>query len=164
MIRDYASDKVGPYYGSTSPLINGLQFSQQEKVYWPIYYPARTRVECNRRQEYFMKRDEWSAFPDGWTPSHMLEFHHEQFDERNFPWHFLPFRDEIHQCISCKQDEIEAMGAEDSRLYPDGMPASAPTPWWWWSATSQDAPVVQPLQWTRVGEGKWLSQPVSPPP
>jgi len=160
MIRDYASDKVGPYYGSTSPLINGLQFSQQPPVYSPIYYPVRTRVECDGRQEYFMKVGVWSAFPDaGWTPSHMLEFHHEQFDERNFPWHFRPPTDR-----SSRHVEIEAMGAEDSRLYPDGMPASAPTPWWWWSATSQDAPVVQPLQWTRVGEGKWLSQPVSPPP
>ena len=107
-----------------------------------------------------MKREVWSA-NDDWTPSHMLEFYHEQFDERNFPWQF-------HPCLkwdnSREQDEIEAMGAEDTRLYPDGMPASLPPPWWWWSATVQDAPVVDPLRWSRVGEGKWVSQPVSSPP
>ena len=160
MIRAFASDRVGPYWESTAPLINGLQFSQQERVDYPRYYPIRTRVECDVRKEYFMKKD-WLSANDEWTPSHMLEFSHEQFDERNFPWQFHP---RLKWKNSREQDEIEAMGAEDTRLYPDGMPASVPPPWWWWSATSQEAPVVQPLQWSREGEGKWVSQPVLSPP
>ena len=97
-------------------------------------------------------KKEWLSAYNAWTPSHMLEFSHEQFDERNFPWHFHP---RLTWKNSREQDEIEAMGAKDTLLYPDGMPASPP-PRWWWSATVQDVPAVDPLQWTRVGEGKWV--------
>ena len=154
MIRDYASDRVGPYWESTAPLINSLQFSQQERVDHPLcFYPVRTRVECDWHLAYFMAKSFGNNY--GWSPSDMLEFHHEQFDERNFPQHFDI---SLFWPNSREQDEIEAMGAED------GMPASLPPAWWWWSATVQDAPAVDPLQWTRVGEGKWVSQPVSSPP
>ncbi len=159
MVHDYASDRVGTHM--TADMIKGLQFSQQERVVSPIFYPVRTRVECDGHMEYFIKPVRLYPEIRDWYPTHQLEFHHEQFDERNFPWQF-------HPCLkwdnSCEQDEMEAMGAEDSRLYPDGMPASVPPLSWWWSATPQDAPVVHPLQWTREGEGKWVSQPVSSPP
>ncbi len=151
MIREYASDKCGPYSNSTAPLISCLQFSQVSPVNHPLRVVGnRTRVECDWGQMYFRQKSEFNNY--GWRHSDMLQFHHKQFDERNFPWQF-------HPCLkwdnSCEQDEIEARAAEDTRLYPDGVPASLPPSWWWWSAKPRDAPVVHPLQWTRVGEGKW---------
>ena len=151
MVHDYASDRVGTHM--TADMIKGLQFSQQERVVSPIFYPVRTRVECDRRMEYFIVPER--GYPVNRVlrpPTHHLDFEHAQFDERYFPQHFDI---SLFHPNTREQDETEAMGAEDSRLYPDGMPAAD---------TPRGVPTVDPLCWTRVGEGKWVSQPVSSPP
>jgi len=53
----------------------------------------------------------------------------DQYDEHNFPQHFGI--DKIWPTLR-DQDETQAMGAEDSRLYPRGCRASAQPHGWGW--------------------------------
>ena len=142
MVRDYASDRVGTHM--SADMIKGLIFDRDVT---DLFFHPRVRVRCDGRMEYFTVPER--GYPVNRVlrpPTHYLDFEHAQFDERNFPQHFDI---SLFWPNSREQDETEAMGAEDSLIYPDGMPSSV----------TQDAPVVHPLQWTRVGEGKWLSSP-----
>ena len=145
MVRDYASDRVGTHM--SADMIKGLIFDRDVT---DLFFHPRVRVRCDGRMEYFIRPERPYPESRDWYPSHYIDFEYAQFDERNFPQHFDI---SLFWPNSRQQDEMEAMGAED------GIPASVPPPWWWWSATPQDAPVVPPLQWTRVGEGKWVSSP-----
>ena len=151
MVRDYASDRVGTHM--SADMIKGLIFTQylaSSTDEHGMFYNPRTRVECERMEYFTVSEHGYPVNRVLRPPTHYLDFEHAQFDERNFPQHFDI---SLFYPNSREQDEMEAMGAED------GIPASVPPPWWWWSATPQDAPVVPPLQWTRVGEGKWVSSP-----
>ena len=139
LINEYASDKVGTH--PSASLIKRLYFRLSRPGEFRRDGYQSTVVET-RVPEYFIKPPTmagWLRQPD------LIRFIHGQFDERNFPQHFdvrLTWEN------LRKQDEIEAMGKEDLRLYPEGMPAAV---------EPQHTLAVQPLQWTRTGEGKWVS-------
>jgi len=61
--------------------------------------------------------------------SQQIRFQHDQFDEHNFPQHFGI--NETWPTLR-EQDETEAMGAGDARLYPGGCDASARPHGWGW--------------------------------
>ena len=142
MVRDYASDRVGTHM--SADMIKGLIFDRDVT---DLFFHPRVRVRCDGRMEYFIRPERPYPESRDWYPSYFIDFEYAQYDERNFPQHFDI---SLFWPNSRQQDEMEAMGAEDSRIYPVGMPSSV---------TSQDAPVVHPLQWTRVSEGKWVSSP-----
>ena len=98
IIKEFASDKVGVH--PTAALIKTLRFDVEDNCTFVIHVRETKNLQITRT----------------------LTFFHEQFDERNFPQHFdicLTW-DNLRQ-----QDETEAMGNEDSRLYPQGMPDSS---------------------------------------
>ena len=147
MVRAYASDRVGTHM--SADMIKGLIFDRDVT---DLFFHPRVRVRCDGRMEYFIRPERPYPESRDWYPSYFIDFEYAQYDERNFPQHFDI---SLFHPNTREQDETEAMGAEDSRLYPDGMPAAD---------TPRGVPTVDPLCWTRVGEGKWVSQPVSSPP
>ena len=119
LIKEYASDKIGVH--PTAALIKTLDFQFVDTIGNVSY----TNVGATGMDYFIVNSRFWrrSIFPDS------LQFYHETFDERNFPQHFDIdlVRDNLRQ-----QDEIEAMGREDARLYPEGMPESDKTHGWGW--------------------------------
>ena len=115
LIREYASDKV-LHRKHEADLISALTFRTGEALLDNYLYTGVTTAGPT----YFINQN---------GSSYHLRFTHDQFDERNFPQHFdigLVW-DNLRQ-----QDEIEAMGREDARLYPEGMPESDKPHGWGW--------------------------------
>ena len=142
-IRGYASDKT-LHRQREANLISSLNFwiSRPDEFYWFSKY--QNTIVVAAAPDYFIKRDPLTSRP---SDPEFMRFIHNQFDERNFPQHFdisLTW-DNLRQ-----QDEIEAMGNEDTRLFPEGLPASV---------EPQDTPIKQTLQRSRAGEGKWVYTP-----
>ena len=122
-IQEYKSDKVGIH--PTAPLIKSLIFRQTgvNGIHFPDGH-ASTAVGAVAPTYFIKRHDMWGIQSPMW-----LRFCHSQYDERNFPQHFdiSLVWDNLQQ-----QDEIEAMGAEDNRLYPQGMPTSDTPHGWGW--------------------------------
>ena len=106
IIKEFASDKVGVH--PTAALIKTLRFDVEDNCTFVIHVRETKSLQITRT----------------------LTFFHELFDERihslehfdiNLDWNNLR-----------QQDEIEAMGNEDSRLYPQGMPESDLQHGWGW--------------------------------
>ena len=105
IIGEFASDKVGVH--PTAALIKTLRFDVEDNCTFVIHVIEANHIQITRIRTFF----------------------HEQFDERNFPQHFdinLVW-DNLRE-----QDETEAMGNEDIRQYPHGLPESAVQHGWGW--------------------------------
>ena len=115
LIRQYASDKT-LHRKHEADLIGALTFRTSESLLDNYLYTGVSATSPT----YFIN--------ENWL-SHNLRFLHNQFDERNFPQHFdiSLVWDNLRQ-----QDEIEPMGREDARLYPEGMPESDKPHGWGW--------------------------------
>ena len=123
LIKEFTSDKVQAHLAAA--LIKSLsfrqaRFQQVNGMYTFVYA---------QNDDYFIAKSELQL--ENWAVQHLesLNFHHAQFDERNFPQHFDIQRtwDNMRQ-----QDETEAMGNEDTRSYPSGMPPSDTQHGWGW--------------------------------
>ena len=114
LICEYASDKV-LNRKHEADLISALTFRTHECLLDDYMYTAVLATSPT----YFING----------AASHYLYFRHQQFDERNFPQHF-----DINLVWENlrQQDESEAMGREDTRLYPAGMPESDRPEGWGW--------------------------------
>ena len=96
LVKAYASDKIGVH--PTAALIKRLKFQPIFPEFRGLVLPA-TLVQCPQGAGYFMHLP-------------YLEFVHHKFDERNFPaFFYISLRWDNMR----RQDEIEAMGAEDIR-------------------------------------------------
>ena len=123
-IQEYASDRV-TCRAHEAALISALSFHQSETD--EFGGPAPATVVAAPLGAYFVRSP-----LKLWRPlrrSHRLRFQRDQFDEHNFPQHFG--LDKTWPTLR-EQDETEAMGAEDTRLYPEGLPASARPHGWGW--------------------------------
>ena len=124
-IQDYASDRV-TCRAHESALISALIFRPSEADEFRGDGIPSTVVDAPlgiyfRRSPLYM-----------WRPrrrSTQIRFQHDQFNEHNFPQHFGIYK--IWPTLR-EQDETEAMGGEDTRLYPGGLPASAQPHGWGW--------------------------------
>ena len=125
LIREYASDKIGVH--PSAALIKTLDFQViREDAPWR---DACTEVYA-ADMDYFITKDLRSR-----ELAHRLKFYHNQYDERNFPQHFdidLVW-DKLLQ-----NDEIESMGNEDIRSYPNGLPVSDTPHGWGWLQNRAD--------------------------
>ena len=115
MIKEFASDKVGVH--PTAALIKTLTFATV----------VNSGVACTavhaQDNDYF----HYVTVQEFSDRTSQLNFYHD--DERNCPQHFdidLVW-DELLQ-----NDEILAMGNEDTRSYPSGMPLSDTQHGWGW--------------------------------
>jgi len=132
-IRDYASDRV-TCRAHESALISALIFRPSEADEFRGDGIPSTVVEAPLG--IYFRRSPWANVPMGpWGPmgpgsrSQQIRFQHDQFNEHNFPQHFGIYK--IWPTLR-EQDETEAMGAEDTRLYPGGLLASAQPHGWGW--------------------------------
>ena len=133
-IREYASDKIGVH--PSAALIKTLDFQVNiEDASWKN--PCTEVYAAD--MDYFITKD--CARPGWFTDSRSrelsrsLKFDHNQYDERNFPQHFdigLVW-DKLLQ-----NDEIESMGNEDTRSYPNGLPVSDTPHGWGWLQNRAD--------------------------
>ena len=118
LIREYASDRVGIH--PTASLIKTLEFDVNLQ-------DAPRRYACTH--VYAAETDHFIPKNPRSTDYRRLTFYHNQFDERNFPQHFdidLVWDNLL------QNDEIESMGNEDTRTYPNGMPVvDTPHGWGW---------------------------------
>ena len=124
LIREYASDKIGVH--PSAALTKTLEFDVNLQ-------DAPRRYACTHvyaaEMDYFITKDLRSI------GHRRLTFCHNQYDERNFPQHFdidLVW-DKLLQ-----NDEIESMGNEDTRTYPNGMPVSDTPHGWGWLQNRAD--------------------------
>jgi len=121
-IQEYASDRV-TCRAHESALISALAFRPNEAGDFGVpstVVDAPLGISFSRSPLYM------------WRPrrrSTQIRFQHNQFNEHNFPLHFGI--DKIWPTLR-EQDETEAMGAEDTRLYPRGCVASAQPHGWGW--------------------------------
>ena len=119
LIREYASDKIGIH--PTAALIKTLDFRVFEGI------PGL--VDCTEisttDMDYFISKDGGPRR----RGHRLLTFFHNQYDERNFPQHFDI---DLVWDILLKNHEIESMGNEDTRSFPNGMPASDTSHGWGW--------------------------------
>ncbi len=128
-IQEYASDRV-TCRAHESALISALAFRPREADEIrgrPYTFGIPSTVVDAPLGSYFVTSPLYM-----WRPrrrSKQLRFQHDQFNEHNFPQHFGI--DKIWPTLR-EQDETEAMGAEDTRLYPGGLPASAQPHGWGW--------------------------------
>ncbi len=128
-IREYASDRV-TCRAHESALISALIFRPREADEFrgrPYTFGIPSTVVDAPLGSYFVTSPLYM-----WRPrrrSHQIRFKHDQFNEHNFPQHFGI--DKVWPTLR-DQDETEAMGAEDTRLYPGGLPASARPHGWGW--------------------------------
>ncbi len=120
MIRDYASDRV-TCRAHESALISGLIFRPNEPHEYHWERLRGTVVETPYPVHFKIRPRALSAYK--------LRFVHTAFNEHNHPKQFGIKR--IWPTLR-EQDETEAMGAEDTRLYPAGLPASAQPHGWGW--------------------------------
>ena len=124
LIREYASDKIGVH--PSAALIKTLDF--QVSIEDASWKKPCTEVYA-ADMDYFITKDLR-------TIGHRrLTFPHNQYDERNFPQHFdigLVW-DKLLQ-----NDEIESMGNEDTRSYPNGLPVSDTPHGWGWLQNRAD--------------------------
>ncbi len=117
-IQEYASDRV-TCRAHEAALISALAFR-------PSKERTGTVVETPPGVHFIQPSwNPWRRARGGWQ-MRLLE---NQYDEHNFPQHFGI--DKIWPTLR-EQDETEAMGAEDTRLYPEGLPASARPHGWGW--------------------------------
>ena len=123
-IREYASDRV-TCRAHEAALISALSFRRSEADEFGGRIPA-TVVTAPLGTNF--GRSPLNVWRTRWR-SQQIRFQHDQFDEHNFPQHFGI--DETWSTLR-EQDETEAMGAEDTRLYPGGCPASAQPHGWGW--------------------------------
>ena len=114
LIREYASDKIGVH--PTAALIKTLDFVVRDDC---------TQVHATRG--HFITKEREFA--------HRLKFYHNQYDERNFPHYFAI--DMVWDKL-LQNDEIESMGNEDTRSYPNGMPVVDTPHGWGWLRESFD--------------------------
>ena len=129
-IREYASDRV-TCRAHEAALISAPSFRQSEadefggRPHYTSGIPAT--VVTAPLGTYFGRSPLYM-----WRSrrrSQQIRFQHDQFDEHNFPHHFGI--NETWPTLR-EQDETEAMGAEDARLYPGGCDASARPHGWGW--------------------------------
>ncbi len=113
-IREYASDRVTCRVHEAA-LISVLAFRPSKGR-----YHKGTVVETPPGVHFIQPGswDQWRRAREG----RQMRIMADQYDEHNFPQHFGI--DKIWPTLR-EQDETEAMGAEDTRLYPGGLPASA---------------------------------------
>ena len=129
-IRQYASDRV-TCRAHESALISALSFHQSEADEFggrPHHTPGIPATVVTAPLGTYFGRSPLYM----WRPrrrSQQLRFQHDQFNEHNFPQHFGI--DKIWPMLR-EQDETEAMGGEDTRLYPGGCVASARPHGWGW--------------------------------
>ena len=110
LIREYASDQIGVH--PSAALIKTLVFQVDEHASTQVYAAE---------MDYFITKDLRRI------GHRRLTFPHNQYDERNFPQHFdidLAWDNLL------QNDEIESMGNEDTRSYPNGLPVSDTTHGW----------------------------------
>ena len=119
-IRQYASDRV-TCRAHEAALISALSFRPSKGR-----YHKGTVVETPPGVQFIQSSwDPWRWAREG----RQMRIMSDQYDEHNFPQHFGI--DKIWSTLR-EQDETEAMGAEDTRLYPEGLPASARPHGWGW--------------------------------
>ena len=119
-IREYASDRV-PCRAHVSMLISALTFRPSKER-----FHSGTVVETPLGVHFIQPSwNPWRRARSG-RQMRLLEI---QYDEHNFPQHFGI--NETWPTLR-EQDETEAMGAEDTRMYPEGCDASARPHGWGW--------------------------------
>ncbi len=129
-IQEYASDRV-TCRAHEAALISALSFHQSEADEFggrPHYTPGIPATVVTAPLGTNFGRSPLNVWRSR-RRSQQIRFQHDQFDEHNFPQHFGI--DETWSTLR-EQDETEAMGAEDTRLYPGGLPASARPHGWGW--------------------------------
>ena len=129
-IQEYASDRV-TCRAHEAALISALSFHQSEADEFggrPHYTPGIPATVVTAPLGTNFGRSPLNMWRSR-RRSQQIRFQHDQFDEHNFPQHFGI--DETWSTLR-EQDETEAMGAEDTRLYPEGLPASARPHGWGW--------------------------------
>ncbi len=123
-IQGYASDRV-TCRAHEAALISALSFHQSEADEFGGRIPATVVTAPLGTNFGRSPLNMWRSR----RRSQQIRFQHDQFDEHNFPQHFG--LDKIWPMLR-EQDETEAMGAEDARLYPGGCAASARPHGWGW--------------------------------
>jgi len=123
-IREYASDRV-TCRAHEAALISALSFHTRK-----CRFHKGTAVVETPPGVHFITRS-WDPWRRTRRTLQMLPLE-DPFDEHNFPQQFgLSGIDKIWPTLR-EQDETEAMGAEDTRLYPRGCVATTRPHGWGW--------------------------------